>query len=91
MRTKQNWPLVIEEFDKSGLSKVSFCKDRGISYQSFMMHFKRSQEDHSTGFRQIAFGGNVKIDERIDFYFPDGRQISFPISVPKEIIRFLVS
>jgi len=55
------------------------------------MHFKRSQEDHSTGFRQIAFGGNVKIDERIDFYFPDGRQISFPISVPKEIIRFLVS
>lgn len=90
MRTKQNWPDVIEEFHQSGKTKVAFCKDRGVSYQSFLMHFKRSQETVDDGFKQILVNGNASPD-RIDYYFTDGRCVSFPLNTPKDIIRFLLS
>jgi hypothetical protein len=90
MRTKQNWPQVIEEFHQSGKTKVAFCRDRGVSYQSFLMHFKRSQDNADAGFQQILVNSNLSSD-RIDYYFTDGRCVSFPIGTSKEIMRFLVS
>lgn len=90
MRTKQNWPEVISDFHQSGLSKVAFCKGRGVSYQSFLMHLKRSEGFESKGFEQIVLTNNAASD-RIDYYWTDGRCVSFPISTPKETIRFLLS
>ena len=80
---------MIEEFQKSGKSKVEFCKERGIGYQSLLTHLKRSGEATVGGFRRLVVGG-VNHDEKIDFHFPDGRCVSFPVTAPKEMIRFLV-
>lgn len=89
MRTKQNWPQVIADYDQSGLSKMAFCKTRNVSYQSFLMHWKRSQEKVSDGFEQIVLSDNLTHD-RIDYHWADGRCVSFPVSTPKETIRFLI-
>lgn len=90
MRTKQNWPLVIEEYHKSGKSKVAFCKENNVSYQSFLMHLKRSEDVTSDGFRQIVVGSDP-ISDRIDFHLADGRCVCFPLDTPKDMIRFLLS
>jgi hypothetical protein len=89
MRTKQNWPQVIADFHQSGLNKVAFCKDRGVSYQSFLMHLKRSEGVESKGFEQIVLGSDLSPD-RIDYHWADGRCVSFPVSTPKDTIRFLI-
>ena len=54
------------------------------------MHLKRSSESASDGFRQIVVGADL-VNDRIDFYYPDGRCVCFPVSTPKDVIRFLVS
>lgn len=90
MKQKQNWKEIIEAWKASGKSKLAFCKEREVSYQSFLMHFKRTNQDEATGFRQINLVGTEPSD-RIDFHFPDGRCVSFPRETSKELIRFLVS
>ena len=90
MKTKQNWPELITEFHNSGKSKIAFCKDRGVSYQSFLMHLKRTHEGVQGGFQEIVLQGTTSSD-RIEFHFPDGRIVSFPITTPKDTIRFLVN
>jgi hypothetical protein len=34
-RSSLNWPYLIQEWKKSGLSKVAFCREKGISKDSF--------------------------------------------------------
>ena len=34
-RASNNWAKLIQEWKKSGLSKVAFCKERGLSKDSF--------------------------------------------------------
>lgn len=88
MRTKHNWPQLIEDWKSSSQNKHSFCKERGICYQSFLHQFKATNQVQSgQGFQQVFLNST----DRIDFHFTDGRCISFPITTPKDIVRFLVS
>jgi hypothetical protein len=90
MRSKQNWPALILDWQQSGLTKVAFCKDRGISYQSFIWNLKRVDRSDEGEFRQIVVH-DTSPGERIDYHFPDGRCVSFPVSTPRELIRFLIA
>jgi hypothetical protein len=90
MRTKQDWPKVITDYHSSGKSKVAFCKENNISYQSFLMHLKRSMTSEPQGFRQVWVGGNES-SQRVEFHFTDGRCVCFPVDTPKDVIRFLLS
>jgi hypothetical protein len=90
MRTKQDWPKVIADYHASGLSKMAFCKENNLSYQSFLMHWKRSLTSEPAGFRQVLVNTNESL-HRIDFHFADGRCVCFPVDTPKDVIRFLLS
>jgi len=91
MSTKSNWTQELADWAASGLSKKKFCESRGLRYQSFIYHFGRSQPNRKThSFEQISLP-DVQFSDRVDFYFSDGRCVCFPVSTPKEVVRFLVS
>ncbi|MFN8698284.1 MAG: IS66 family insertion sequence element accessory protein TnpA [Flavobacteriales bacterium] len=89
MRSKQNWPALILEWQESGQTRAAFCKDRGISYQSFLWNLKRMSRPEEGEFRQIMVH-DMAAGERIDYHFSDGRCVSFPVSAPRELIRFII-
>jgi len=90
MKIKQNWSEFIDAWKISGLSKQAFCKSKGIPYHSFLYHVNKKINSDSGGFRQVVLQ-NLDGADRIEFHFPDGRCVCFPVSTPKEIVRFLVS
>jgi hypothetical protein len=92
MKTKHNWPEIIETWKSSGKSKQEFCKDHELVYATFLYNLKKLQTSRSANgvFQQVMFDSNI-IADRIDYHFADGRCICFPASASKDMIRFLVS
>ncbi len=90
MTTKHDWPLWIEQWRTSGLSKLAFCKANQLPYQSFLWNVKRREDDSGGEFKQLILQDTSGHD-RIDYHFPDGRCVSFPLSAPRELIRFFLS
>lgn len=91
MRSKHNWEVLLAEWESSDMSRKKFCVAKGLSYQSFLYHFKKKESARfNGGFRQIAIADSQNGD-RVDYYFADGRRISFPLVTPREMIRFLLS
>ncbi len=41
MRRKRDWPTLIREHEKSGMTVASFCSERGINPNLFYRHRKR--------------------------------------------------
>jgi hypothetical protein len=91
MSTKIEWTAIIQQWEASGLSKQAFCKRESIAYHVFLYHFKRNSTTSEVGsFQQVMIDADNSSD-KIDFFWQDGRSIRFPISTPKEIIRFILS
>jgi hypothetical protein len=92
MKTKPNWPEILETWKSSGKSKQQFCKEYELVYATFLYNWKKLQTAPAASgrFQQVMFEGNI-ISERIDYHFADGRCICFPASASKDMIRFLVS
>lgn len=82
---------MIENWESSELSKQAFCNERGLTYQTFLYHLrKREQKEDGGTFQQVLVGSSFGA-EKIDYFFCDGRCVSFPINTPKEVIRFILS
>lgn len=91
MKERKNWIELIEKWETSGMSKQAFCNRESLSYQTFLYHTnKRLQRVEHGAFQQVSIG--VKSgDHKIDYFFCDGRRVSFPVSTSKEMIRFILS
>jgi hypothetical protein len=90
MRTRHDWPVLIEQWRASGLSRKAFCRTHDLPYQSFLWNMRRREESGTGEFRQLILKEEQPHD-RIDYHFADGRCVSFPLSASKELIRFLLS
>ena len=91
MRSKHDWDALLTEWASSDMSRKRFCDSKGLSYQSFLYHFKKKESTRfNSGFRQISIA-DAHSSDRVDYYFADGRRISFPLITPRELIRFLLS
>jgi hypothetical protein len=92
MRIKHNWSEILETWKSSGKSKQQFCKESGLVYPTFLYNLKKLEgvAPDSGRFQQVILEGASGMD-RIEYHHSDGRCISFPVSAPKELIRFLVS
>ena len=42
VRGEPNWPLLLEEWERSGLSQEKFCEQRGLSYFTFCSRRRRA-------------------------------------------------
>jgi len=91
MKERKNWIELIEKWELSGLSKHAFCNQEALSYQRFLYHTKKClQEAEHGAFQQVNIGVKSS-DDKIDYFFCDGRRVSFPLSTSKEMIRFILS
>jgi hypothetical protein len=91
MKSNINWAEHIAKWEVSGMSKQAFCAQESLSYQSFLYHHKRSlQRDVQGSFHQLSVSA-TRGDDKIDYFFQDGRRVSFPLSTAKEMIRFVLS
>lgn len=91
MKIKVNWTEQIQKWEASGMNKLAFCKQESLHYQSFLYHTKRRiQQEDKGSFQQLRIGAGV-VDDKIDYFFCDGRRVSFPVSTSKEMIRFVLS
>lgn len=73
------------------MSKQKFCKEQDLAYHSFLYHLKKDAVSPiAEGFQQVILQSD-SITDRIDFYFGDGRRVSFPQSTPAELVRVFVS
>lgn len=88
---KTNWKGHLAAWESSGQSKKKYCEEKGLSYQSFVYHFSRSKISKEDGFSQVQISNPAMDHEKIDYHFADGRTVSFPCQVPKELIRFILS
>jgi hypothetical protein len=91
MKIKVNWIEQIQKWEASGMSKQAFCHQESLGYQSFLYHLKRQHRREEKGsFKQLRIDAGA-VDGKIDYYFGDGRRVSFPVATTKEMIRFVLS
>jgi len=76
-----------QEWQRSGLSRKAFCKERGISYATFNYWSKRLTEP-GPGFDEIPL--NSVGDVRLEIVFPSGTRMSFQREPSVEWLRKLV-
>jgi len=88
---KTNWKEHLAAWESSGQSKKKYCDTNGLSYQSFVYHFNRSKISKEDGFSQVQISNQAVGHEKVDYHFADGRTVSFPYHVPKDLIRFILS
>ena len=80
-------------WEKSGLSRMEYCKREGFAYSWFMSHQKTMRRGSSPkGFEQIKpVISEKKLSSAVEFHYPDGRYFVFSsgtcLSFIKELIK----
>ncbi|PID65096.1 MAG: hypothetical protein CR962_00135 [Gammaproteobacteria bacterium] len=50
---KYNWPVLLEEFESSGLTQTQFCKDKNINPRYFSLRRSKHIAAEQTGFTKV--------------------------------------
>jgi hypothetical protein len=89
-RTKEEKAAILEEWEKSGLSKKEFCLQKNIRYQTFIWWFaslKRSQKDAATNkFIPISVEQDLK-HTSTEVHLSNSRIVIFHGYVSAEILQ----
>lgn len=51
---KYNWPVLLEEFENSGLTQTQFCKDKNINPRYFSVRRSKHLAAKRPGFAKVA-------------------------------------
>ena len=51
---KYNWPALLEEFERSGLTQAQFCLDKNINPKYFSQKRKAATASTQTSFTQVT-------------------------------------
>ena len=75
---------LVEEFDQTNQSCISFCKDRGIKYSTFLYWRKRHKEVHNinkpaSSFVSVDFGKSTTMPTVIKIRTSSGVDIEIPL------------
>ncbi len=79
----------IAQWPSSGLTKATYCKEKGITYHVFLYHIKRNEKDSEvSGFTLLK---PKPSSDSIKFYLPNGCYFSLPencsISTLQKLVR----
>ena len=77
-------------WQKSGKSKLSFCKERGLGYHTFVKDCKRFAGEPFVGFSRVELPAVSTARERIEIHEQDGRRVFIPLDAPEGIIRMFL-
>ena len=81
--------VTIKEWEESGLSKKSFCKDRNIVYQTFQYWCKRLEVIPSAGFTEVRMSDQQPANS-CELIFPSGIRMRFSEQPSVSWLRELV-
>lgn len=89
----ENWKILIEEQEKSGLSQASFCKQKNISVAQFgyyrALHKPRQREKMLGSFASVKINQSSS-EKEIRLNLPNGFQCAFSSGVDAAQIKKLV-
>jgi hypothetical protein len=77
-------------WQKSGKSKLAFCKERGLGYHTFVKDCKRFSAEAGVGFSRVELPASSTPRERIEIHEQDGRRVFIPLDAPESIIRMFL-
>ena len=75
---------------KSGKSKLAFCKERGNGYHTFVKDCKLFAAEEGLGFSRVELPASSTARERIEIHEQDGRRVFIPLDAPESIIRIFL-
>jgi hypothetical protein len=84
------WRALIGEQEQSGLSVARFCKERGISEQSFYVWRKRLRREDPVRFALVETGLRPQQPEAtpaLELIFPGGEQLRIGAGVNADALR----
>ncbi len=98
-RIRRDWPSVIEDYHKSGLTKKGYCIEHGIKRELFMRWYKRYEDDTLTKPRRkrlsvkdfVQLDVPVKATPIMEINFPDGISISTYTNCDPELLHSVIS
>ena len=72
-RTETDWRALLERFDRSGLSRLAFCKQAGIPTSTFQLWERKLRLDRVPAeFIEVAPVARATTHWSIEISFPDG-------------------
>lgn len=74
--SSEEMQAIMIEWQNSGLSKKSFCRDRNITYQTFHYWCKRLSPSSSPGFSEVKLS-DVQQVNLFEINFPSGARMTF--------------
>jgi hypothetical protein len=84
------WRTLIAEQEQSGLAVARFCKDHGISEQSFYVWRKRLRKEEPVRFALVEAAGRQQVpvaDSALELVFPGGERLRIGVGVDAEALR----
>ena len=87
----QNWAMVIQECNNSGLTKREFCRQRGISEKSFYYWLRklRSQMAEAAGPQLVQLDPAPAPDDMLQIQYR-GAELKLPAGVGIEAVAVLL-
>ncbi len=94
-RTKEQWQVIVDEFQQSGLSAPQFCKEHAVQYASFVKWRRRLNPVQRKNSKLIAVSKQkVTADTRqhalIVCQLPSGHRLQWDTTVSPHYIAQLI-
>lgn len=96
---KQEMYSLIEQWQSTGLSQTSWCKQAGMSRSTFRKWLQRYKAEHHTLVEQPAPSPDPSfvsielpssVGSQLTISYPNGIQLSCPVGIGHEQLRYLV-
>lgn len=89
-RTPEEMFPVVEAWQRSGLSKKSFCEEQGIIKSVFFYWCRRYREEHEQGgFVPLTTGSSFSLNQNhsLEIQYPNGVILKLPANTPASLVR----
>jgi hypothetical protein len=94
IKDKVDYPMHVNAWKEIGGSMAGFCKEKEVSYQTFMYHASRMKKKEIALKEPSSFiriDVPEKLSGSVEFHFRNGNYFVFPVSCSAQLIKSLIS
>lgn len=94
LKDKVDYPMHVYAWKEIGGTMAGYCKEKEISYQTFMYHASRMKKKETSERKPDSF---IRIDvpeknlSGIEYHFTNGSYFVFPAGCSVQMIKALIS
>lgn len=97
-RKKCDWSVLIPEWEKSGLTKLEFCRLHGLNYNTFSYHRGKSSNNYKKHSKLLPV--KMRTDRPpsslqplvcFTLHFPNGTRLTIPEHADPSMLKVLLS